>query len=365
MAFTKRVTAQLNRWWDKVPDMDTVFAYDTVREVRVLDRRLGLVYYFIIVSVAAYIIVGVFLINKQHLDQDKSNGQILTEVRHTGRDKFGLPWDVFDVDINPGESGATFVPTRVVVTKGQTEDGTYCPSPLHTCERDNDCDIDNDDLQKPKCVSGMCMRRQYCPAENPENPAVSQTHELDFGETELRFKSYVHFNRFLVDVSTVHEKMRLYPRKHANAFAVKDLLRMANLEDLEVASNGGIIMLTSLLDCDLDARLCDVQFKVANVDTKTGFNFVVNQWYWENGKRKRDMYRMYGIRLQTFATGIGTRVSISMIILQFSSALALLGTATTAADFVLQYMVPERKHYTSQKILETEDFNVDPEDEKD
>jgi len=48
-----------------------------------------------------------------------------------------------------------------------------------------------------------------------------------------------------------------------------------------------------------------------------------------------------------------------MIVLQISSAIALLGVAQTAADFFLQNVVPERKHYTEQKIIQTEDFGDD------
>ena len=59
-----------------------------------------------------------------------------------------------------------------------------------------------------------------------------------------------------------------------------------------------------------------LQVETANVDTKTGFNHVYENIYYEasrsnvswlfgvqDGVRKRDAYRMFGIRVVTSATG--------------------------------------------------------------
>eukprot|EP00438_Fugacium_kawagutii_P003988 Skav200878 [mRNA] locus=scaffold4880:80243:84908:+ [translate_table: standard] len=92
----------------------------------------------------------------------------------------------------------------------------------------------------------------------------------------------------------------------------------------------------------------------ANVDTKTGFNHVYENIYYEDGVRKRDVYRMFGIRVVTSATGFGGKTKFSQIVLQLSSGIALLGTAELLADFWLMNCVPERKHYTDQKIRQME-----------
>lgn len=343
--------------WDNLPDCDDIFAYDTVRELRVLDRRPGLVYYSIILSIVCYIVIGPLIINKGYLEKEKSMGWILAKVRGPAYDAEGFPWDVFDMNSNPGEQGAVFVPTRVVVTEGQTEDSQYCQSPLHTCQANADCDIGNAELQKAECMAGMCMRRQWCPAENPSNPAVSRVHALNFGDVELFFQSNVHFHRLHVDVSTTNEKAIRYPNKGANTFKLNNILEMTGIEPSDIGSNGATLIVNSLFDCDLDSRECSVNFRMVNVDTTTGFNHVDTHDYWENGVHKRDTRRMYGIRVLTFATGVGARVSLSAIILQLSSAIALCAVARTMADFVLLNVLPERKHYYELKVQETEDFN--------
>ncbi len=45
----------LDKIWNSLPDADDLFAYDTVKEVRVLDRRLGLVYYTVLGLVVFYV----------------------------------------------------------------------------------------------------------------------------------------------------------------------------------------------------------------------------------------------------------------------------------------------------------------------
>jgi len=73
--------------------------------------------------------------------------------------------------------------------------------------------------------------------------------------------------------------------------------------------------------------------------------------------KHKDMYRLYGLRIVAFSLGMGFKVSFAMIVLQISSAIALLGVAQTVADFFLEHVVPERRHYIQQKIEQTESFN--------
>ena len=45
-----------------------------------------------------------------------------------------------------------------------------------------------------------------------------------------------------------------------------------------------------------------------------------------------------------------------MIVLQLSSAIPLLAVAQTTADFFLSWVVPERRHYMEQKVLQATDL---------
>lgn len=169
----------------------------------------------------------------------------------------------------------------------------------------------------------------------------------------------VHFHNFDLDVSTTDETVSVeYPMKHANTYFVHDIIRMANLPMEEVIENGAILSLNMVYDCELDLpKVCRDKLTVTNIDTQTGFNHVWNNYYYEDGKRKRDTYRMYGLRFVVFATGLGHQISTARIVLQFATFMSMSTVAMTLSDLVLQFLIAERASYKAQKVQETEDFN--------
>lgn len=50
--------------------------------------------------------------------------------------------------------------------------------------------------------------------------------------------------------------------------------------------------------------------------------------------------------------GVGYLTSVPQIVLQASSGLAMLTVATLATDFILEYLMPQRKRYKKYKFLE-------------
>lgn len=343
---------------DNLPDADDLFAYDTVKEVKVLDRRLGMVFYSVLLLIIFYIVIFVFMIKKAYQDIEKTNGWVVLKVLNTAHDEQFYPWDVYDAITNPGEQGALFIPTRVLITKGQVQEG-FCESPTNPCENDDDCDIGNNDLQKKKCSKGMCMRRQWCPAEK-ENAPTTEEHIIDFLGYEVWFATNLHYHKFMLDVSTTDElEPYRYPHDTANTYPVHDMLRMANIDPETIREYGAVLQTNNIFDCDLDEKICAVRLEVVNVDTKTGFNYLQNHYYEVDGIQHRDTYHYYGIRLSCFSTGIGKVASFCNTVLQVSSAIALLACAQAAADVVLQNVVPERRHYIEKKILESEDFGAE------
>merc|ERR1719305_1698882 len=234
------------------------------------------------------------IIKRQYLDYEKSNGFIMTKVLNPSYANDTIPFDVFEAVHNPGESGALFIPTRVMVTRNQGQKGS-CENPGYPCDSDEDCDT-GDDMSTGKCSNSMCVRRGWCPSETVRTPGT------------------------------------------------------------EVYKDDAIILVSALFDCDLSKDSCETTIESVAVDTATGFNFKHANYYEEGGERKRDSYWFYGIRLVIFSTGIGQRPSIAQVVLQISQAIALLSCAGAVADFFLQAVVPERKHYIAEKIIETEDF---------
>jgi len=329
-------------------------AYDTPKEVKVLDRRLGMVHYIGQLGVLLYILIYVFIIRQEYFDTEKTNGLVISKIvpppDKVPDAKAKVPWDISDFSTNPGEQGAVFLPTRILTTRGQVQDG-YCGSPLHPCKTSADCKVGNDGLQKAECSKGMCMRRQWCPAQDAKD-SKTEVHYIDSQNYDIWFQTDLHFHRFELDVSTTEEKESIrWPAPRANTYTMRDLLLMGNVKAQDVKDYGAVLNVNQLFECDLGRETCGVRLHIANVDGQTGFNYVRNHFYEVNGVRKRDTHRLYGIRLIASATGIGSKVSVAQIMLQVSSGVALMGLARLAADLVLLYIIPERRHYLQVKIL--------------
>ena len=75
----------------------------------------------------------------------------------------------------------------------------------------------------------------------------------------------------------------------------------------------------------------------------------------------RDHYLMTGLRLIIHVQGYGNTLSIASIILQLSSALALLNIAATLCDIIMLYCPllkkEHRDKYFDYKIEDSEDFS--------
>merc|ERR1719443_350792 len=211
-----------------------------------------MIYYAVLMLVFFYIVIYVFMIKQQYLDKEKTTGWILTKVVNPAHDKDGNPWDIMDSVTNPGEQGAVFVPTKVLVTRGQVQEG-YCESKLHPCSAPADCDIGDEALQKPECSNGFCVRRQWCPAQSEGAPETT-THYVDTGGYDVWFQTNLHYHKFMLDVSTTDEpEPRKYPMNHPNTFPIHDILRMANIDPKDIKENGAIVAVNLTAMCVREA----------------------------------------------------------------------------------------------------------------
>ena len=61
-------------------DMDELFSYQTKKEVRMLDRRLGYLCWTVRLLVWGYIIGFVFVANEGYTQQEVSHGHVITQV---------------------------------------------------------------------------------------------------------------------------------------------------------------------------------------------------------------------------------------------------------------------------------------------
>ena len=264
----------------------------------------------------------------QYLNFEKSTGWLIVKAtKQTSH--LGLSRDVYNRFTNFGEQGAFVIPTRVLATRGQTQqDDLFCESLVHNCTAPEDCDVGNERVQKKECASGHCMHRQRCPAEDPSAP-TTEVHYLEYEQAQLWCISCLHFH---------------YPHRRANTYRRWDLVRMTGAEFEVGMGNGMVVIVNALVQCELNKKDCDLKVEAATVD-KNFYCHIYNHFHFEDGVRRRDSYRTFGVRLVAFSTGRGHKASVAQIVRQISSAISLLSVAEIIAGFRPTYVIARRNHY--------------------
>ena len=71
----------------------------------------------------------------------------------------------------------------------------------------------------------------------------------------------------------------------------------------------------------------------------------------------RDLHQARGLRILVRSEGRGQRVDVLQIVQQLFVALALMPIAAGLADFIMQNLFSERRHYREYKTEESPDFS--------
>ena len=137
--------------------------------MKLLDRKLGILYFAITSLVLGYVIGVRFVLDRGYNAVEHSYGVI--GIQMTGRSyaKTGAvvePVDVASlVQVGP-EGHSLFLPTRWVTWPDQARGN--CTSPGEPCSGDSDC-ARSLPIAYGKCESQMCERYQWCvPGSDPD-----------------------------------------------------------------------------------------------------------------------------------------------------------------------------------------------------
>jgi len=211
-------------------DLDELFSYQTKKEVRMLDRRLGYLCWTIRILVFGYIIGFVFIANEGYTQQEVSHGHVLTQVEGS---TFSMTrngarsWDAVDASRPALESSALFVATQVLHTQHQIMGN--CTTPTKKCSLDADCEK-RPPLSSGKCSAGMCWEMQWCPAQSETQSDTTEIHTLEGADGfTVWFKAAIQFTsldaRRIFSTMSAHQPVRYAPP--AAALATAAALRAA------------------------------------------------------------------------------------------------------------------------------------------
>lgn len=331
---------------EKEIDWDKICAYKTFKVVRIKDKYLGILYWLIVTLVILYIIIFALGIEGKHQYQEPGIGTVITRYHGKGFAN-KKAFDVADLRFPEIEPFGAFIMTKEVKVQGQQ---------IGDCVNfDNPCPC----AQGSVCVDGYCQEKGWCPslgdgnADEAEGAKVTVIKGLE--HTIVEIMTGIAFpgigNHFFVTGKSAGAKNEF------KNITLGDLLSRARppvkLED--VLDTGALIGVSFFWNCDVAVLDCEPGVVIKHLDGGKGFA----QKRAFHTKQGRDAVLMYGIRILVESSGIGRKMSFVLFVIQVGSALALLRTASMAADSMMLYLYPKHRRdaYYKCKVIETADFS--------
>ncbi|XP_015994335.2 P2X purinoceptor 5 isoform X1 [Rousettus aegyptiacus] len=373
----------------------SLFDYKTEKYVIAKNKKVGLLYRLLQVSILTYLVVWVFLVKKGYQDVDTSlQSSIITKVKgvtFTNTSELGERlWDVADYVIPPQGENVFFIITNLIVTPNQRQE-TCAESesiPNAMCYEDSDCPpgepvMTGNGVRTGRCLRagnmqrGTCEIFAWCPVETksrPEKPLLGKAE--DFTIYIKNFIRFPKFNFFKTNVQDTKDRNFLKscqfgPKNpYCPIFRLGSVVNWTGSNFQEIALQGGVIGIQIEWDCDLDKAPseCNPRYYFSRLDSKfpgnsvsSGYNFRFAKYYRnEAGVEFRTLMKAYGIRFDVMVNGRAGKFSIIPTIINVASGVALMGVGSFVCDLVLIYFIKKSHFYRNKKYEEARSVMLPP-----
>lgn len=342
-------------------DVDRLFSYNTIQQVKILDRWLGVLNNILTLIILCYIVVYVFIYDKGYLEYEQAKGLLLTHI-HGDAVAQGTQGDIryfsgSEITYPGLENGNVMVATKVEMVKQKRG---VCLDFDMPCASVDDCSAD----VGAECTEeGYCKEPAWCAAGDSTRP---DTFKVDTAEVQIWVKSGIQFLRlkpnkyFSADLSKPIAEGGLEGGQ--NTFTVKDLLDRCDppVRFEEVSELGAAVEVQFVYDCNVNRDKCTPHIQARRVDSlfdpeNIGFKFSYPHY---TGPDDRKLITVRGIRLYLRSLGTGEMVSPAAIILKVSTGLTLLGLAQIVTDLLMIRCFKNKSAiYFSRKFDISEDFS--------
>ncbi|XP_022616967.1 P2X purinoceptor 5-like isoform X2 [Seriola dumerili] len=376
----------------------SLFDYKTEKYIVAKNKKVGVLYRVIQLSIIGYIIGWVFVSKKGYQETDEAiQSSVITKLKGvsvTNTSESGLlVWGPEDYVIPPQGEAVLFVVTNFLETPNQKLG--YCAetSPIavpsaHSqspkvldghCRVDRDCDKGKMVVAGNGIMSGRCLRKDensngtceiygWCPIERkfkPQGPLLTNAENFT-----IYIKNFIQFPKFKFSKSNVLEtsddsylkKCRYDEELHPYCpiFRLGDITQRARYNFQDMSTFGGSIGIMISWNCDLDKGYshCHPQYyftrldiSVSNTTIATGFNFR-HARYFKNatGESYRSLFKVYGVRFNIMVHGKAGMFSIIPTAINVASGLALMGAGAFFCDMVLLYLMKKGNSYRERKF---------------
>ncbi|XP_021093793.1 P2X purinoceptor 5 isoform X2 [Heterocephalus glaber] len=284
----------------------SAFDYKTEKYVIAKNKKVGLLYRLLQLTILLYLVVWVFVIKKGYQDTDTSlQSAVVTKVKgvaYTNTSELGEHlWDVVDYVIPPQGDNVFFVITNLIVTSNQRQ--STCAEregiPDGMCSQDKNCHagepvIAGNGVKTGRCLRvgnstrGTCEIFAWCPVEMQSRPKKPLLRDAE--DFTIFIKNYIRFPKFNFSKANVLEtknkdflkSCRFGPDNHyCPIFRLGSVVQWAGSSFQDIALEGGVIGIHIEWNCDLDkaASECHPRYSFNRLDNKhaksvsSGYNF--------------------------------------------------------------------------------------------
>ncbi|XP_032471447.1 P2X purinoceptor 5 isoform X1 [Phocoena sinus] len=384
----------------------SLFDYKTEKYVIAKNKKVGLLYRLLQVSILTYLVVisrnldlsevsscWVFLVKKCYQDTDTSlQSSIITKVKgvtFTNTSELGERlWDVADYVIPPQGENVFFVITNLVVTPNQRQE-TCAESesiPDALCYEDSDCPpgepvVAGNGVRTGRCLwagseqKGTCEIFAWCPVETKSRPAKPLLGEAE--DFTVYIKNFIRFPKFNFSKTNVLDttdraflkSCKFGPKDpYCPIFRLGSVVSWTGSSFQEIAVQGGVIGIQIEWDCDLDRAPseCYPRYYFNRLDNRfsenslsSGYNFRFAKYYRDAaGVELRTLFKAYGIRFDVMVNGKAGKFNIIPTVINVGSGVALMGVGSFFCDLVLIYFIKKSHFYRDKKYEEVRDLEV-------
>jgi hypothetical protein len=309
--------------------------YSTNKEVKLLDRKLGILYWICIMLVLGYVLGVRILIEGAYNAVEKSYGVVgvaLNGTTHSLKGGVSVPQDVPSL-LHFEEGNAIFLPTRVITSRDQAHGN--CTDPDETCVSDSDC------VREPPLAIGLCDH-QHCTRYSWCNAGSASAQPIDpfktlapstLAQTEEVLQGFDRLSIVLTGTTEFNLGSELTTedgRQARTKWTLAQIIQRARLTEQQAQTSGAVLSVTLQWTCPnlLDDSNCVPHLLVTQLGADAP---CYKQWatYHRRGSgasssQYRDLYQARGLRLLFTSQGSGKRIDVLQVVAQLFVALALM-----------------------------------------
>ncbi|XP_075999428.1 P2X purinoceptor 5-like [Genypterus blacodes] len=372
----------------------SLFDYKTEKYIVANNKKIGVLYRLLQLSIIGYVIGWVFLTKKGYQETDEAiQSSVITKLKGVSvintSESALLVWGPEDYVIPPQGEAVLFVVTNFLETPNQKLG--HCAESSRVldgrCKRDDDCEEGRLVVAGHGVMTGRCMKKDenssgscevygWCPIERnfkPRHPLLPEAENFT-----IYIKNFIRFPKFKFSKSNVLEtddesylkKCRYDEDNHPYCpiFRLGDITKRAGHNFQDMASSGGSIGILMDWDCDLDKGYsnCHPQYEFTRLDVSmssqsitSGFNFRHVRYFKNDaGESYRSLFKVYGVRFNIMVHGKAGMFSIVPTAINIGSGLALMGAGVFFCDMVLLHLMKKSTFYRERKFEASKHNNL-------